>query len=93
MEELIGTFKVHEIELNEDEGQRKGKNPVEIYQTKTVLKKTVLMKTNFPSSQERYNPCGRTREDQDERTTSRSTARKLKTRCKWCHMNVRNQDI
>ncbi|RDX97886.1 hypothetical protein CR513_19287, partial [Mucuna pruriens] len=26
MEELIGMLKVHEIELNEDEGQRKGKS-------------------------------------------------------------------
>ncbi|RDX78790.1 hypothetical protein CR513_40876, partial [Mucuna pruriens] len=26
MEELLGTLKVHEIELNENEGQRKGKS-------------------------------------------------------------------
>ncbi|RDY09935.1 hypothetical protein CR513_05624, partial [Mucuna pruriens] len=54
--------------------------------------KTILMRTNYPSSQGRSNPCGSTREDQDERTTSRSTPRKLKTRHKWCVMNVKNQD-
>ncbi|RDX62644.1 hypothetical protein CR513_59001, partial [Mucuna pruriens] len=79
MEEFLGMLKVHEIELNEDEGKIKGKsiavkaqrlikalhpNPSKHNSLmKKPQKKNILMRMNFFSSQERSTPCGNKRED------------------------------
>ncbi|RDX93728.1 hypothetical protein CR513_23964, partial [Mucuna pruriens] len=85
MEELIGTLKVHGMELNEDKGST----------SKAFKEKETCGDTsNEDCSDEdelsfisrKFNLCGSIREDQDGRTTLESTPRNLKTRHRWCAM-------
>ncbi|RDX83228.1 hypothetical protein CR513_35878, partial [Mucuna pruriens] len=81
MEKLPGTLKVHEIELKENERQRKGKfiilsnNCPKPLKLRNPLMKPhkmkALMKTSYHSSLERLIPCGKIKEVQDGETTPR----------------------
>ncbi|RDX60109.1 hypothetical protein CR513_61778, partial [Mucuna pruriens] len=95
MEEILGTLKVHEIELNEDEGQRKGKFKVLKAQkaTKGSLSKALNVEESSKEvlEEEGYDEnestlYGRRKEDPDGETTQRSLPRKLKTKAKWYAM-------
>ncbi|RDX61547.1 hypothetical protein CR513_60213, partial [Mucuna pruriens] len=72
MKELLGTLKVHEIELNEDKGQRKDKSivPSKLRNlVKKPLMKKDIMRKRSPLSQGRSTPCEKIKEDPNERTT------------------------
>ncbi|RDX69678.1 hypothetical protein CR513_51174, partial [Mucuna pruriens] len=81
MKELLGTLKVHEIVLRDDEGQRKGKSIV----LKRIIVQSlqITIKTSSLSYLERSIPYGRRREDLDGRTTLRSSPKRPKIRVKW----------
>ncbi|RDX92408.1 hypothetical protein CR513_25495, partial [Mucuna pruriens] len=88
MEKFMGMLKVHEMELNKDEGERKGKSIAlkahkapkgstsKAFKAKESCEDTLdedySIRMNSPSFQGRSNLCGSTRKDRDGRTTSRA---------------------
>ncbi|RDY11808.1 hypothetical protein CR513_03476, partial [Mucuna pruriens] len=93
MEEFLGTLNVHEIELNEDEGKRKGKLKNDQHpkpsKLRNLLKKSLKKKLSFISR--KFIPCGKTKEDPDERATPKSIP-KSRTKVKLCATNTRSLD-
>ncbi|RDX78492.1 hypothetical protein CR513_41229, partial [Mucuna pruriens] len=101
LKELLGTLKVHELNLQKMkdiekfrmllEDHRRKLSKLEILQMKS-LKKKALMRMNSPSYLESSTPFGRRKKDLDGKISRRSLPKRIKTRVEWYAMSTRSLD-